>query len=51
MTLATTAPDHRPSPDAGATAPSARHSNLPRIALGVGGQLGQLALVLLAVSA
>ncbi len=51
MTLATTAPDHRPSPDAGATAPSARHSSLPRIALGVGGQLAQLALVLLAVSA
>ena len=51
MTLATTAPDHRPSPDAGATAPSAKHSSLPRIALGVGGQLAQLALVLLAVSA
>jgi peptide/nickel transport system permease protein len=51
VTLATTAPDHRPSPDAGATAPSAKRSSLPRIALGIGGQVGQLLLVLLAVSA
>lgn len=50
MTLATTAPDHRPSADAGATEPSAKGFRVPPIVLGIASQLAQLALVLLAVS-